>query len=226
MFINNTMTDMIKESMKNLVMEHLICGRCHQLILPPVIELCPSRHNVCSRCETKVEKCPVCKRRATKKRNIDIENIATTLDLVYPCGNRGLGCPEFSLYQNLPKHLSVCSFFGTKCPLESPNPSKFCSWKGAFDALKYHIMAMHNGYCVVIQDSEDDGFVGTCVDSKVVVFRGDKVFVLVTKVDHINVKHHFCINVTYFGPRYENLQFKYQLEIGVDCQKTKEILIR
>ena len=110
---------------------------CKKYMVPP-ITLCTNGHNICSKCTESVQRCPTCRSKFSKIRNVALENIARRHK--YPCTNKQNGCLELFSIEQIAKHQAGCVYGKIKCPLHL---RKTCSWNGLKNDLKEHAKAAH-----------------------------------------------------------------------------------
>jgi E3 ubiquitin-protein ligase SIAH1 len=134
----------LSRALGDALLRELECPLCMQYMVPP-IKLCTNGHNICSRCTESVRRCPTCRTKFSKIRNVALENIATSQK--YPCANRQSGCLELFSIEHIGKHNTVCVYGKIKCPLHS---LQMCSWNGLKNDLKEHAKAAHPDHFVEV----------------------------------------------------------------------------
>ena len=134
----------LSRALGDALLRELECPVCMQYMVPP-IRLCTNGHNVCSTCRESVHRCPTCRAKFSKIRNVALENIARSQK--YPCANRQNGCLEFFSIEHIAKHHASCVYGKIKCPLHL---LKMCSWNGLKNNLKGHAKAAHPNYFVEV----------------------------------------------------------------------------
>jgi hypothetical protein len=134
----------LSRALGDALLKELECPVCVQYMVPP-IKLCMNGHNICSKCRESVQRCPTCRSKFSKIRNVALENIARSQK--YPCANRQSGCLEFFSIEHIAKHQAGCVYGKIKCPLHL---LKTCSWNGLKSNLKEHAKAAHPNYFVEV----------------------------------------------------------------------------
>ena len=134
----------LSRALGDALLKELECPVCMQYMVPP-IKLCTNGHNICSNCRKSVQRCPVCRSKFSKIRNVVLENIVKSQK--YPCANRQNGCLEFFSIEHIAKHHAGCVYGKIKCPLHL---LKTCSWNGLKNDLKGHAKAAHSNYFVEV----------------------------------------------------------------------------
>ncbi|KDR07294.1 E3 ubiquitin-protein ligase sina [Zootermopsis nevadensis] len=109
-----------------------------EYLLPP-IAMCGNGHNVCNACKSKLQDCPICKRKFTDVKNRSLENICRKVKL--PCKYTKDGCTEAFSIDTISKHQSECPHGQYKCPFVIA--SLDCSWEGPIADMKDHIRSEH-----------------------------------------------------------------------------------
>jgi len=61
---------------------------------------------------------------------------------VYPCNNKEVGCEETFTVDDRNKHLSVCSYQSSECPINLILGLD-CSWTGTLSDISAHIRDVH-----------------------------------------------------------------------------------
>ena len=134
----------LSRALGDALLRELECPVCMQFMVPP-IKLCTNGHNICSKCRKSAQRCPTCRSKFSKIRNVALENIARSQK--YPCANRQSGCLEFFSIEQIAKHNAACVYGKINCPLHL---IKMCSWNGLKNDLKKHAKAAHPDYFVEV----------------------------------------------------------------------------
>jgi len=132
----------LSRALGDALLRELECPVCKEYMAPP-IKLCRNGHNVCSKCRERAQRCPTCRSKFSKIRNLALESIAKSQK--YPCANRQSGCLELFSIEHIAEHHTVCVYGKIKCPLHL---LKTCSWNGLRSNLKEHAKAAHPDYFV------------------------------------------------------------------------------
>ena len=124
----------------------------------PPIQQCPSGHPVCSSCSVKLSRCPTCRAKNLKIRNLSLEKLASDHKIKLPCTFEPHGCKQEFFYTELSQHQSVCEHRPLPCPhAEHPalfvdgrrehgsgsKPPSACKWKGKEEDLLSHLRSAH-----------------------------------------------------------------------------------
>ncbi|CAG7823955.1 unnamed protein product [Allacma fusca] len=86
------------------------CPVCLEYILPPIYQ-CFNGHPICSHCESRLEKCPICRIKLSKDpkiRNLFFEDFVKGLD--YECKKKFEGCQALLKFDELADHFLDCQF--------------------------------------------------------------------------------------------------------------------
>lgn len=110
------------------------CPICLNHMIKPIYT-CSNGHSFCSCCNNQ-QKCPMCRVKLNKIRNITLENLIAAS--VVRCPYYVQDCNFMSDALSVKKHMEDCEF-GTafECPLKVATS---CNWKGLLRDLRYHII--------------------------------------------------------------------------------------
>ncbi|KAL6576737.1 E3 ubiquitin-protein ligase sinat2 [Orobanche minor] len=75
---------------------------------------CLNGHTLCSKCQFKVRRCPICRHELGNIRCLALERVAESLEL--PCKYQILGCQDIFPYPNKLRHEHNCRFRPYGCP--------------------------------------------------------------------------------------------------------------
>ncbi|CAA0815186.1 E3 ubiquitin-protein ligase SINAT2 [Striga hermonthica] len=118
------------------VHELLECPVCMNVMYPPIHQ-CPNGHTLCSKCQSKVRCCPVCRRQLGNIRCLALERVAESLEL--SCKYQSLGCRDIFPYLDRPGHELNCRFRPYNCPYAGSE----CHVNGDIPFLVAHLQVDH-----------------------------------------------------------------------------------
>lgn len=99
---------------------------------------CPNGHTLCSKCQTKVRCCPICRHELGNIRCLALERVAESLEL--PCKYQIHGCQDIFPYHGRLRHEQNCRFRPYKCPYAGAD----CPVSGSVPFLVEHLKRDHN----------------------------------------------------------------------------------
>ncbi|KAG6414648.1 hypothetical protein SASPL_122021 [Salvia splendens] len=130
------------------VHELLECPVCTNVMYPPIHQVqsgykmnarkCPNGHTLCSKCQSKVRCCPICRHELGNIRCLALERVAESLEL--PCKYQILGCQDIFPYHGRSRHEQTCRFRPYKCPYAGAD----CPISGSIPFLVDHLKRDHN----------------------------------------------------------------------------------
>ncbi|KAL6500017.1 E3 ubiquitin-protein ligase sinat2 [Orobanche gracilis] len=95
------------------VHELLECPVCMKVMYPPIHQ-CLNGHTLCSKCQSKARRCPICRHELGNIRCLALERVAESLEL--PCKYQIMGCQDILPYPNRLRHGHNCRFRPYGCP--------------------------------------------------------------------------------------------------------------
>lgn len=99
---------------------------------------CPNGHTLCSKCQSKVRCCPICRHELGNIRCLALERVAESLEM--PCKYQILGCQDIFPYHGRLRHEQNCRFRPYKCPYAGAD----CPVSGSIPFLVDHLKRDHN----------------------------------------------------------------------------------
>ncbi|KAH7982258.1 hypothetical protein HPB52_003547 [Rhipicephalus sanguineus] len=112
------------------------CPVCRDYALPPILQ-CENGHHLCTTCRKSVTRCPVCRARKGKNRNLALDRLAETT--LFPCKYGSIGCTAALRIAAKKKHEMACEYRPCPCVLGWET----CSWTGPLEQLVDHILRSH-----------------------------------------------------------------------------------
>ena len=190
------------------LLKELECPVCLEYMASP-IKMCENGHNICSSCKERLSECPNCRGKFINVRNITLENLGATA--IYPCKNREAGCEETFNVDGRNKHLSVCSYQSSKCPVNLILDFD-CSWAGTLSDISAHIRDIHRRDIVELPGHFKLTlleFVRGRIYLQPVLILGELFFF----IGGCNSEYFKCA-VIHVGRQEETEAFKYGIKIG------------
>ncbi|KAL0369394.1 UNVERIFIED_CONTAM: E3 ubiquitin-protein ligase SINAT2 [Sesamum angustifolium] len=123
-------------SSNTAVHELLECPVCMNVMYPPIHQ-CPNGHTLCSKCQSKVRCCPICRHELGNIRCLALERVAESLEL--PCRYQILGCQDIFPYHGRLRHEQNCRFRPYNCPYAGAE----CPVTGDIPFLVAHLKSDH-----------------------------------------------------------------------------------
>ena len=126
------------------LLSQFICYVCLDLVSPPILQ-CPNGHLFCQSCRKKLSPsiCPACRESLPIRdiHNRGLEQMATSLGLLFACKNQTNGCSVTTLMKDKATHEKACEFQPLKC-IEKEGLNS-CQWIGTKEELVTHLVTRH-----------------------------------------------------------------------------------
>ena len=133
----------LTESDVQKLLSQFECPVCLDHISPPILQ-CLNGHILCKDCSERMspKTCPTCREYMPTKdnRNHQMERMAITLGLLFPCKHRELGCRVTSLLTEMATHDKCCPYDKVQI-CQGLHPG--CTWLGTVDQLVQHLIYDH-----------------------------------------------------------------------------------
>ncbi|KAL3615920.1 E3 ubiquitin-protein ligase sinat2 [Castilleja foliolosa] len=214
-------------SSNTAVHELLECPVCLNVMYPPIHQ-CPNGHTLCSKCQSKVRCCPICRLELGNIRCLALERVAESLEL--PCKYHILGCQDIFPYLGRLRHELNCRFRPYNCPYAGSE----CPVTGDIPFLVGHLRSdhkvdMHDG-CTFNhryvksnpQDVENATwmltFITKCQISWVFNCYGYQ-FCLHFEAFHLGTAPVYMAFIRFMGDDQDAKKFTYSLEVGSSARK-------
>ncbi|KAL8026829.1 hypothetical protein ABFX02_14G055000 [Erythranthe guttata] len=118
------------------VHELLECPVCMDVMYPPINQ-CPNGHTLCSKCQSKLRSCPICRQALGNIRCLALERVAESLEM--PCKYQVMGCQDIFPYHSRLRHERNCLFRPFNCPYAGAE----CPVTGEIPFLLAHLKSHH-----------------------------------------------------------------------------------
>ena len=187
------------------LLEELEFPMCLELFQPPV-GICANGHSVCSRCNTQMTTCPVCRAQFLNTRNRTLEKVLRIIDEVrVRCHFHFFGCNFMSSVHEITDHETICSQRPHKCPVAD------CALDIPLDGVKMHLKTEHNiPLCAQINRYTKSLYkCGSCIWHKGITYR-EELFVHASKMN--SGRLYTC--VLHIGPKIKTSKFRYVAKIS------------
>jgi E3 ubiquitin-protein ligase SIAH1 len=194
-------------TMATLTKEHLKefeCPVCLEYFRQPII-LCRNGHNVCGKCRTQLEKCPLCRSVFLETRNRTLETVTSNLKVA--CKNRTFGCNMRIMLVNITAHEAKCHWRPYKCPMPD------CAFECLLTRLRRHLNNVHTACLHTESQNSITSLINFGRDStsnwhKAILFS-DEIFVHVCAVRDSSL--YTC--VLHVGLKENTAKFSYSIQI-------------
>ncbi|KAK6163737.1 hypothetical protein DH2020_000601 [Rehmannia glutinosa] len=203
----------------NIVVQELLeCPICMNVMHRPIHQ-CPNGHTLCSKCQSKVRCCPICRHELGNIRCLALECVAESLEL--PCKYQILGCQDIFSYHGQLWHEQNCKFRPYNCPYAGAE----CHVTGDIPFLVAHLKSDHK------VDMHD----GSTFNHIYVKFNPQDVENAMWMLTVFNCYgHQFCLHfeafnlgmapvfmafIRFMGDDHDARKFTYSLEVGASGRK-------
>lgn len=212
-------TEELKITDKNGLIARNVCSNCNRLLnVSPVfcIEVNNVMQKICGRCTHIVNNFS-----GKKQRQHTFEDLAEYL--TYPCSNKQYGCDSVFPWENVVSHETVCKYQYIPCVLSHDLfPGNECNWIGNVRNIDEHIENSHKNF--IINNSPIKlSFDGLCENKIYFTYVGGKLITVLVNFQPNN--KYYCL-LMINGNDLDSQCYQYQLELCIDDNKDKSILLR
>lgn len=119
-------------------LEELECPVCLEVPRTSPIYNCLNGHLLCSECQPKMQRCPICRCENINNKNHLAERLVNRLaeeGRKENCRNTRSGCSVTDFVQKLTEHEQICVYRQVSCPAHIRGA---CTWKGPLSAMLLH----------------------------------------------------------------------------------------